>query len=160
LQMNDVVFKVFHWGFGWLFLGLDFASSAGAFDATWILVGVLLAAWVIWLAIRPVADGLDFARRGVLILAVLFFLSPTQFPWYYAWLVPFLVLQPRGSLLLLTALLPLYYLRYFFLERGQVHIFDYGIVWAEYVPVWFLLIREFWVSRKASTQPEPEGEGA
>jgi alpha-1,6-mannosyltransferase len=160
LEMNDSLFKLFHWGFSWLFQGLHLASGAAAADATWILVGVLLAAGVIWLAVRPVVDGLDFARRGLLVLAALFFLSPTQFPWYYAWLLPFLVLQPRRSLLLLTALLPLYYLHYFFLARGQVHIFDYGIVWAEYLPVWFLLVREFWVSRKPPAQLEPEGEGA
>jgi alpha-1,6-mannosyltransferase len=160
LEMNDSLFKLFRWGFAWLFQGLNLAPGAVAADATWILAGVLLAVWVIWLAIRPVVDGLDFARRSLLVLAALFFLSPTQFPWYYAWLLPFLVLQPRGSLLLLTALLPLYYLRYFFLDRGQVHIFDYGIVWAEYLPVWLLLLREFWVARQSSGPPEPEGEGA
>jgi alpha-1,6-mannosyltransferase len=152
LEMNDSIFKLFHWGFGWLFQGLNLAPGTVAADVTWILAGVLLAVGVIWLAFRPVADGLDFARRSLLVLAALFFLSPTQFPWYYAWLLPFLVLQPRRSLLLLTALLPLYYLRYFFLARGQVHIFDYGIVWAEYLPVWILLLREFWVSSKSSGQ--------
>jgi alpha-1,6-mannosyltransferase len=159
LEMNDSLFKLFHWGFGWLFQELNLASGAVAADATWILMGVLLAAAVIWLAFRPVADGLDFARRSLLVLAALFFLSPAQFPWYYAWLLPFLVLQPRRSLLLLTALLPLYYLRFFFLDRGQVHIFDYGIVWVEYLPVWILLLREFWVSRKPSGQLAPEGQG-
>jgi alpha-1,6-mannosyltransferase len=157
LEMNDSLFKLFHWGLGWLFQGLDLAQGAAA-DVTWILVGVLLAAWVIRLAYRPVVDGLDFARRSLLVLAALFFLSPVQFPWYYAWLLPFLVLQPRGSLLLLTALLPLYYLRYFFLARGQVHIFDYGIVWVEYLPVWVLLLREFWVSSRSSGQLAEEGE--
>jgi alpha-1,6-mannosyltransferase len=160
LEMNDSLFKLFHWGFAGLFQGLKLAPGAVAADATWILAGGLLAAWVVWLARRPVVDGLDFARRSLLVLAALFFLSPTQFPWYYAWLLPFLVLQPRGSLLLLTALLPLYYLRYLFLARGQVHIFDYGIVWAEYLPVWLLLLREFWISRQPSAPPEPEGEGA
>ncbi len=160
LEMNDSLFKLFHWGFSWLFQGLNLASGVAASDATWILMGVLLVAGVIWLAFRPVVDGLDFARRGLLVLTALFFLSPTQFPWYYAWLLPFLVLQPRKSLLLLTALLPLYYLRYFFLARGQVHIFDYGIVWVEYLPVWILLLREFWVYRKPPGQLEPEGEGA
>jgi alpha-1,6-mannosyltransferase len=160
LEMNDSLFKLFHWGFAWLFQGLNLAPGAVAADATWILAGVLLAAWVIWLAIRPVVDGLDFARRSLLVLTALFFLSPVQFPWYYVWLLPFLVLQPRGSLLLLTALLPLYYLRYFFLARGQVHIFDYGIVWAEYLPVWILLFREWWISRRPTAPLEAEGEGA
>ena len=90
---------------------------------------------------RP-ADGTDVCRRALVVVAALFLLLPAQFPWYYVWLVPFLAIFPRYSLLLLTALLPLYYLRYYLDARGQVNLFDYGIVWVEYAPVWVLLLYE------------------
>jgi hypothetical protein len=44
----------------------------------------------------------------------------------------------------LTLLLPLYYLRYYFRARGMAHIHDQGIVWLEFVPVWLLLIWEWY----------------
>ena len=45
--------------------------------------------------------------------------------------------------MLLTALLPLYDLRFHFDSRGMAEVFDHGIVWIEYVPVWALLAWEF-----------------
>jgi alpha-1,6-mannosyltransferase len=146
-EMNDALFKLFLWGSTLAVKGLKLAPGVAP-DFARALVGVLLAAWVLWLSWRPVDDELDLARRGLLILTALFFLSPIQFPWYFTWLLPFLVLRPRTSLLLLTALLPLYYLRYFFLARDRAEIFDYGIVWLEYLPVWILLLREFLATRR------------
>jgi hypothetical protein len=57
-------------------------------------------------------------------------------------MLPFLAVRPRFSLLLLTALLPLYYLRFRFVALDRVGVFDHGIVWLEYGPVWILLLRE------------------
>jgi hypothetical protein len=94
----------------------------------------------------------DVWESSLLILAAVLLLSPTQFPWYYVWLVPFLTIRPRLSLLLLTALLPLYYLRFYFVARGNVAIFDLGIVWLEYLPVGWLLIRE-WRARPRQLIP-------
>jgi hypothetical protein len=84
----------------------------------------------------------------MLIVAVLFLLSPTQFPWYYVWVVPFLALSPSLGLLALTAVLPCYYLRFYFDARDQIALFDYGIVWLEYVPIMVLLIVEWFTMRR------------
>lgn len=86
--------------------------------------------------------------RSLLLIAGIFFLLPNQFPWYGVWLTPLLAISPRKSLLWLTPLLSLYYLRYYFLAIGKVELFDYGIVWIEFIPVWALLFREWYVSRK------------
>ena len=88
------------------------------------------------------------SRRFLWPIAALYLFSPTQFPWYSLWILPFLAIQPQRSLLLLTALLPLYYLRYFFAARGLVEVHDMGIVWLEFVPVWCLLIWEGYRGRK------------
>ena len=123
------------------------SSPGGPRLARWLFMA-LLAALLLWLARKPITDGLDLCQRCLWALAALFLLSPAQFPWYYVGLIPFLAIRPRTSLLLLTVLLPLYYWRYLFLARGQVAVFDYGIVWLEFVPVWMLLAWEWWSSRR------------
>jgi hypothetical protein len=85
----------------------------------------------------------EISRRYLLVITALYLLSPTQFPWYYLWILPILAIHPRSSLLLLTALLPLYYLRYYFVAKGMVHVHDHFIVWLEFAPVWGLLIWEW-----------------
>ena len=54
----------------------------------------------------------QFLESALLVIAVLYLISPTQFPWYYAWIVPLLVFRPKVSLLLYAVLLPLYQLNY------------------------------------------------
>jgi hypothetical protein len=146
-EMNDALFKGLHWGV-LAVLGI-FGSYAAAPAVTRILVLVLLTVWIFYQVRPPLEDGRDFCERALLLLAALFLLSPTQFPWYYVMIIPFITLRPRWSLLLLTALLPLYYLRYYFLARGQAAWFDYGLVWLEYVPVWLLLLKEGLAPRRA-----------
>jgi alpha-1,6-mannosyltransferase len=147
-EMNDALFKGLQWGV-LAVLGI-FGSYAAVPVVTRILVLGLLTAWIFWQVRPPLQDGRDFCERALLLLAALFLLSPTQFPWYYVMIIPFVTLRPRWSLLLLTALLPLYYLRYFFLARGQAAWFDYGLVWLEYVPVWLLLIKEGLAPRRVT----------
>jgi alpha-1,6-mannosyltransferase len=146
-EMNDALFKLITWGASALLQGMGLPAEAGPQLARWLVLA-LLAALLLWLARKPLRDGLDLCQRCLWVLAALFLLSPAQFPWYYVGLIPFLAVRPRLSLLLLTALLPLYYLRDLFLARGQAEIFDYGIVWLEFVPVWTLLAWEWWSNRE------------
>ncbi len=86
----------------------------------------------------------DTAERCLFVSALVFLVIPTQFPWYYCWVVPFLALRKNGakwSLLALTALLPLYYTRYYF-EPGGSGVFGDLIVWIEFVPVWIMIAFE------------------
>ncbi len=112
------------------------------------LVGVALGALTVWTMRKKPDTASQLCENCLIIVAALFLLSPAQFPWYFIWLIPFLALRPRKSLLLLTMLLPLYYLRFYFSARGNVKVFDQGIVWLEYAPVWLLLLREWFVARR------------
>jgi len=142
-EMNDTLFMVFVWlsrGALRLFGGnLQHAQmlARGA-------VVAILAAWILWTLRSPIGNPADLCRRCLLVIAALFLLSPTQFPWYYVWLVPLLALQPVASLLALTVLLPLYYLRFSCAGAGNVGLFDHGIVWLEFAPVWALLTWEWY----------------
>jgi hypothetical protein len=136
-EMNDALFMALRSG-----IQLLSGDPARAASATRIITLGLLAGWVLWLARRPAVSGEELAERMLLAVAGLFLLSPAQFPWYTLWMLPLLALRPRGSLLLLIGLMPLYYLNFYFYARGQNAVFNQGIVWLEYVPVWILLIRE------------------
>ena len=149
-ELNDALFMLFVWGSKYFMQVVGLGNTNGQFAAR-IIVASLLCIWVGILARGKIEGGLDLCEKCMLTVAAMFLLSPTQFPWYYIWLLPLLAIRPRASLLLLTALLPLYYLRFYFNARGNVAVFDYGIVWIEFVPVWCLLIWEFFKKRPRGT---------
>ena len=149
-NMNDAFFLALHWVVGNTLelLGFEWLDGGGVARA-------LVAAFSLWLALwlnrRVAADANELCSRFLILTAVVFLLSPAQFPWYYTWLVPFLVVAPSPALLLLTVLLPLYYLRFYLDFRDQARLFDHGIVWLEYLPVWLMLARERWSPAGAGT---------
>ena len=140
-EMNDALFMAVAWAIDGALRLADPGALHGGLLARLAVAGALLAI-IAWLCRRPAADGEALCGRVLAVTAALFLLGPAQFPWYYVPLVPFLALTPRPSLLLLTATLALYESRFYFDARGMVGIFDHGIVWLEYVPVWLLLARE------------------
>lgn len=105
-----------------------------------ILVAVVVTLLVLYLLRKPVCDSTILIRQITITIAVLFLLSPVQLPWYCLWLLPFLCFYPHPALLLLTTLMPIYFLRFYFDFRGQVEIFDQWIVWCQYLPPLLLII--------------------
>jgi hypothetical protein len=155
-EMNDALFMLIIWGTK-LFSGLTGILADQERIASRLLVLAILTGWTVWVTLgEGPLDLEDLSKRSLMIVAALFLLSPTQFPWYYIWILPFLTINPRSSLLLLTALLPLYYLRFYFKAIDNIRAFDIGIVWIEYVPVWLLLIREWYVNRGRQQLPGVE----
>jgi len=110
--------------------------------------GVILLLVVLLVIKRPAQQSEEYYQKALIITAALFILSPTQFPWYALWFLPFLAVRPSWPLLLYTVLLPLYYLRFYFDLIGHVGLFDYGVVWFQHVPVWILLIVKWRRDRK------------
>lgn len=146
-QNNSSIYRITYWAAKSVFNHYNWMLYREEVGARRIVV-CFLAFWTIWVARRPIIDGRDLSSRALITIAAVFLIGPTAFPWYYIWFMPFLVIAPRSSLLLLTAMLPLYYLRHYFYARGSVDVFDYGIVWVEFVPVWALLIREWYLARR------------
>lgn len=99
--------------------------------ARYVVIGLYLIfmVFIIW---KPIKNNSDLLERILLSVTVLFFLSPTEFPWYYTWILPFLVLRPRLSLLLYPILLPLY----------ELQSLWQNVVWFEHVPIIILFIYE------------------
>ena len=105
-----------------------------------------LGLFALWLA-RPAQaptqqEPIDRARPFFLLAAAVFLLSPAQFPWYYLWVLPFLPLFPWRGLLLLTALLPLYYAGFHLMVMGQMASHGPWLVWLIWLPCWIILALE------------------
>jgi alpha-1,6-mannosyltransferase len=115
-------------------------------------LGLGVAGAAIWTAWQPWTDAAHLMRKACFVTAVLFLLSPAQFPWYATWLIPFLVFCPVLPLLALSALLPIYYVSFHYLAREQYDTFRYGLVWLIWLPVWAGLAIEQWRARTGLPQ--------
>ena len=108
-----------------------------------LLAAAVVAAGVGWIAWQ---QKIEVGQQFLMATTLLFLVSPTQFPLYYLWLLPFLALCPHPALIGYTALLPLYYLRPLMASYGHTRLFDYGVVWVQHGPViawlaWDWLVR-------------------
>lgn len=108
---NEAVFKIL------LFIikkiNLIFGINYGnTLQITRWVTGLFFIIFLFFITRRKIEQPEDYFEKFLLIAAVLFFISPTQFPWYFSWVIPFLVFRPKVSLLLYPALLPLYQLNY------------------------------------------------
>ncbi len=147
-EMNDALYMLVLWAVEYV-LSIFSWKASFAHLITRGLISLILVGWITWVCRSVPKQPIELWDRALLIVAAVFLLSPTQFPWYYVWLVPFLAVRPRFSLLMLSVLLPLYYLRFYLRAHDNVEFFDNYVVWLEYVPVWVMLGREWVISRRA-----------
>ncbi|MGE4159353.1 MAG: glycosyltransferase 87 family protein [Planctomycetota bacterium] len=97
----------------WLFPKLEELTRSMGHDhvpARFVCIGIIavvvvVASWRTW---KGAAESLF--RDCFVVLGVFFCLLPAQFPWYLTWVLPFLALFPSPPWVLLSCLMPLYYL--------------------------------------------------
>lgn len=100
---------------------------------------------LIWLFYRPRSEtqSSELLNDAFLVIAIFFFLQPTQNPWYWLWAMPFACFARNRGWLLVSAFLFTYYLRFSFKRlEGETNIFgvsysgaglfDHFVVWFEY----------------------------
>ncbi|GIW80079.1 MAG: hypothetical protein KatS3mg105_1886 [Gemmatales bacterium] len=130
----------------WRFLPKIPAGADPAFVLTQIQLGAVLTLLCLWLGWKTyrLGDPETMLHGIFLSLAWGWLLSSAQNPWYFAWCVPFLPFARRRSWYLLTGLVFLYYLRFWFQydPRHSVAEFDFGWVWLEYGPFFLALLAE------------------
>jgi hypothetical protein len=128
---NDGVFRLISMFWHWVFPAPAYRVPAMAARAT-IAIMYLIA---LVLLNRKAVAGMDAMRISLFSIMFIFLLSPTEFSWYYTWMLPLLAVCPRISLLVWSLTLGLYHAHYFYP----------WMIWAEHGPVWALLIIElFW----------------
>ena len=102
-----------------------------------VLMGVLI--WLLLKNTSLIKDPQTFLKQFFILMTLVFLLSPIQNPWYLCWVVPFLCLFPNRVLILLTGLVGLYYLDFYF-DYQEIQSWSQWIPWLEYLPFYVLLI--------------------
>jgi len=102
-----------------------------------VLMGVLI--WLLLKNTSLIKDPQTFLNQFFILMALVFLLSPIQNPWYLCWVVPFLCLFPNRAWILLTGLVGLYYLDFYF-DYQEIQSWSQWIPWLEYLPFYVLLI--------------------
>ncbi|NIP38155.1 MAG: hypothetical protein GWO07_04065 [Candidatus Dadabacteria bacterium] len=133
-QNNDSVFRIILAVSEFVLPLFGYHHGHGQFISRIAVVCIMVFS-VLYLTKNKAKGNLDYFKTGLIIIAITFFLSPAQFPWYYLWMLPILTIIPYRPLLLLSVLMPLYYLRYYFESRGEFSFYYEYIVWLEYLPV-------------------------
>ncbi len=104
--------------------------------------------WGLW---AKVDDDL-LPRRLLFVTALLFFLSPTGYPWYGIWLIIFLPFLPSYGIAMLSVTLPLYYLRFALGEREIYHIYTDILVPIQFGIPLLIIGFELWRERRYAKQ--------
>jgi len=114
------------------------------------IMALVLLGMVTYMLVKkiPETDSPDeWVRNLFIVMALAFIVSPVQNPWYLCWTVPFLCLFHSRSLILLTGLVGLYYLDFYF-DYQEVTKYSVWIPWLEYVPFYVYLTWELTMSKK------------
>ena len=115
-----------------------------------LFVFVVVSGLALVLSLGDTQSDVDLVGRLTVIAAALFLLSPTQYPWYVLWFLPFLIVVPIWPLLLISVTIPLYFSRYYFLEAERSDIFNTVFVPLQFLPIFLALAVWGWMRH---TQP-------
>lgn len=150
--INSPLFTTVRSGLRWLvsiFSDPATATTWGSLLARGAMAG-LAGVFAIALALKPTKDANDFLTRALIITAAVIFLSPAIYPWYTLWMAPLLAVLPQLGLLLLYATIPLYYTYFYFAAREMTHLYQSGVVWIVWLPVWLACVYS-WCTRSRTT---------
>jgi alpha-1,6-mannosyltransferase len=78
-----------------------------------VVAAIALLAVGLWWIMRAKRDATDIARGAVALIGLYLLLTTPRYPWYYAWIIPFLCFVPRAGWLYLTGATILLYLLWY-----------------------------------------------
>jgi alpha-1,6-mannosyltransferase len=104
-----------------------------------IVVSVGVASLYLGLRTRTDRPG-DLVAATALMAAVVFYLSPAQFPWYSAWFLPLAVASGSWALSFGAVGLPIYYLFFPLAAAGVRHYQSYGLAAFHLLPLILALV--------------------
>ncbi len=126
------------------------ASSAAFLISEWltvqvplaprVLLGLSMLTVIVAMCWRKAKSAEHLIWQIFMVVTVIYLLSPSQTPWYFLWIAPFLCVFPVRGLMLAGVLLPLHYLYFHLALNDQVDVYRYGVVWLIWCPVWVVLI--------------------
>ena len=92
--------------------------------------------------------GVNYLQTGYIVCAAILLLSPTLYPWYLIWIIPFLLFIPNWSWLLFTFLIQLSYFVLQDYSTNNIWIESTWVLLLQYVPFYSILIFEYFDRRK------------
>jgi alpha-1,6-mannosyltransferase len=78
-----------------------------------VLAALALLGCGLWWIVRRKRDATDIARGAIALIGLYLLLTTPRYPWYYAWIIPFLCFAPRAGWLYLTGATILLYLLWY-----------------------------------------------
>lgn len=99
-----------------------------AFAALAVAIALLMAR-------RPVTGLQDLSVRALIISAAVFYCSPAQFPWYAGWFLPLAAILQSWPLLIVSVLLPAYYLFFPSWGTSMFPLFIFGAAFLHWLPL-------------------------
>lgn len=135
--------------FGYLESGLAFTGENAGRLARLMVAG-LITALALWLAFKRAADDKVLPAYLMIIPLCLFLLSPTGYPWYVIWFLPFLPFFPLYGAALLTVTVTLYYVRYAMGERDLYDVYSSYVIPIQFGLPIIILLWETFMMRKSS----------
>ena len=144
-QSNDSIFACLVFLFKKLlgdFSSVTFLSNSLPIFLSKLTIVCILIGVLIWLLLKNtslIEEPQKLLKHFFILIALVFLLSPIQNPWYLCWVVPFLCLFPSRSWMLLTGLIGLYYIDFYF-DYQEIQSWTKWTPWFEYLPFYLLLI--------------------
>lgn len=127
--------------YAWLSYAFFLLAGPGTGEIVLRALIILAAAGASLAVANQRLDGLQMMLQRTAILgAVLFYLSPAQFPWYAAWFVPLAAASGNGVLVAATVGLPIYYLFFPLAAAGLRDVHGYGLAALHLLPVFVMAI--------------------
>ena len=135
--------------FNWLLQGLyALPFSMDVERIARLLVAIAVASLALFPLTKQSSAASQFVNHSLWVIAALLLLSPTGYPWYTLWILPFLAIRPNLALLLLTLTLPLYDLRYYLAAIDKEAEFSALVITLQFLPTCLLLLWQGYRFRK------------
>ena len=143
-RTNSFIFGLLEDGLAYIESQVNFDYNAQAL-ARYIIAGLIVGLVIFQLNLTTKNTNTkikieELSQTWLIIIACLFLLSPTGYPWYFIWFLPLLVLKPNLPLLSFTLFLPLYDLRYPLGELDNLALFDNVIIPLQFLPPVILIL--------------------
>jgi hypothetical protein len=136
------------YGQHWQFNSLIYRIITSAFSNPDAVRWVLAVCVVVFSFVHGYRQN-DIGRYILGVVAFALLVSPTVYPWYVTWLVPFLCLHPRRAWIYFSGAVVLsYWVWTSFHETGEWRLSS-GVLALEYVPLYILLVWDAWRTRRA-----------
>ncbi|MDO8588458.1 MAG: glycosyltransferase 87 family protein [Armatimonadota bacterium] len=144
-HVNTSLFNVFE------MIGDWFGADPGAFARA--AGGLLVACFALWPALRGKTDDKRLLNSAMATVGVTLLVSPLVYPWYTAWIIPFLCFSLNPAWLLFTGLVAVSYLLPFYEWALWIRL-------VQYVPFYGILLAVgVWRRRRAVSSSEHAASG-